>query len=81
MINMVLGIVKLFKSGWWYGVCYKVSFNGFYFNGSDKDLVYFVFGIIWYIWKGYDYFLIKLEMKICFWKYEVIFLLLLLKRK
>lgn len=55
---------KLFKSGWWHGVCHKASLNGLYLNGSDKDPAHFASGITWHTWKGYDYFLTKSEMKI-----------------
>ena len=55
---------KLYKSGWWHGVCHKASLNGLYLNGSDTDPEHNAAGITWHTWKGYDYFLTKSEMKI-----------------
>lgn len=53
--------VVRFKGGWWYINCYQVNFNGVYFKGS---YLFFVDGIEWKIWYGFNYFFKFIEMKI-----------------
>lgn len=49
------------SSGWWFDACGEVNLNGEYLLNDNYD---FRDGIIWKGWKGYDYSLKSVEMKI-----------------
>ncbi|XP_056256433.1 microfibril-associated glycoprotein 4-like [Seriola aureovittata] len=50
----------LYLGGWWYGECHAVNANGLYSWGSST----FGIGINWESWKGYEYSLKAITMKI-----------------
>ncbi|XP_034449782.1 microfibril-associated glycoprotein 4-like isoform X5 [Hippoglossus hippoglossus] len=51
---------KTYFGGWWYGECHAVNPNGLYLWGSSA----FGIGINWHSWKGYEYSLKEIAMKI-----------------
>ncbi|KAM6957143.1 microfibril-associated glycoprotein 4-like [Aplochiton taeniatus] len=51
---------KSFLGGWWYGGCHSVNPNGMYLWGSST----YGIGINWVSWKGYEYSLRAIQMKI-----------------
>ncbi|XP_067427058.1 microfibril-associated glycoprotein 4-like [Thunnus thynnus] len=51
---------KTYLGGWWYGECHSVNANGMYLWGSST----YGIGINWVSWKGYDYSLKAITMKI-----------------
>ncbi|CAK6971148.1 microfibril-associated glycoprotein 4-like [Scomber scombrus] len=51
---------KTYLGGWWYGECHSVNVNGMYLWGSS---IYGI-GINWSSWKGYEYSLKAIAMKI-----------------
>uniref|UniRef100_A0A8C6WI58 Microfibril associated protein 4 n=2 Tax=Neogobius melanostomus TaxID=47308 RepID=A0A8C6WI58_9GOBI len=51
---------KTFLGGWWYGECHSVNPNGMYLWGSSASAI----GINWVSWKGYEYSLKAISMKI-----------------
>ncbi|KAL7851921.1 hypothetical protein SRHO_G00177060 [Serrasalmus rhombeus] len=46
----------------WYNTCHQANPNGIYLWG--KDGTHFAIGNVWYTWKGYDYGLKSISMKI-----------------
>ncbi|XP_062264760.1 microfibril-associated glycoprotein 4-like [Platichthys flesus] len=51
---------KAYLGGWWYGGCHSVNPNGLYLWGSSA----YGIGINWHAWKGYEYSLKEITMKI-----------------
>ncbi|XP_058508564.1 microfibril-associated glycoprotein 4-like [Solea solea] len=51
---------KIYLGGWWYGACHGVNPNGAYLWGSSS----YGIGINWNSWKGYEYSLKSISMKI-----------------
>lgn len=51
---------KTYLGGWWYGECHSVNPNGIYLWGSST----YGIGINWVSWKGYEYSLKYIAMKI-----------------
>ncbi|XP_071773005.1 microfibril-associated glycoprotein 4-like [Centroberyx gerrardi] len=51
---------KTYLGGWWYGECHSVNPNGLYLWGSST----YGIGINWVSWKGYEYSLKAIAMKI-----------------
>ncbi|XP_072230065.1 microfibril-associated glycoprotein 4-like [Leuresthes tenuis] len=53
---------KSFLGGWWYEKCHNANPTGVYRWGADKTL--YAVGVDWQRWKGYDYSLKAISMKI-----------------
>ncbi|MCJ8748258.1 hypothetical protein PDJAM_G00162880, partial [Pangasius djambal] len=53
---------KSYLGGFWYQACHHANPNGIYLWGKDGTL--FAIGNVWYHWKGYDYGLKYISMKI-----------------
>ncbi|XP_078112127.1 microfibril-associated glycoprotein 4-like [Sander vitreus] len=53
---------RLYLGAFWYVACHKANPNGIYRWGADKTL--FAVGVEWLTWKGYDYSLKTISMKI-----------------
>ncbi|XP_072229675.1 microfibril-associated glycoprotein 4-like [Leuresthes tenuis] len=53
---------KSFLGGWWYWKCHNANPTGVYRWGADKTL--FAVGVEWKHWKGHDYSLKAISMKI-----------------
>ncbi|XP_066516600.1 microfibril-associated glycoprotein 4-like [Hoplias malabaricus] len=53
---------KSYLGAFWYGSCHHANPNGVYLWGKDGTL--FAIGNVWYHWKGYDYGLKFISMKI-----------------
>ncbi|XP_019949948.1 microfibril-associated glycoprotein 4-like isoform X2 [Paralichthys olivaceus] len=51
---------KTYLGGWWYGECHSVNANGLYLWGSSA----YGIGINWVSWKGYEYSLKEIAIKI-----------------
>ncbi|XP_029996620.1 microfibril-associated glycoprotein 4-like [Sphaeramia orbicularis] len=51
---------KTYFGGWWYGECHSVNANGLYLWGSST----YGMGINWRSWKGYEYSLKAIAIKI-----------------
>ena len=49
------------KGAWWYNVCQRSNLNGLYHKGKHDS---HTDGVIWDHWKGRDYSLKFVEMKI-----------------
>uniref|UniRef100_A0A1W7R9N8 Ryncolin n=1 Tax=Hadrurus spadix TaxID=141984 RepID=A0A1W7R9N8_9SCOR len=57
----VANCAQQFKGAWWYDNCHHSNLNGLYHEGN---LTSHSIGINWYTWKGYEYSLPVVEMKI-----------------
>ncbi|XP_053472336.1 microfibril-associated glycoprotein 4 isoform X2 [Ictalurus furcatus] len=53
---------KRFLGGFWYSDCHSSNPNGIYLWGRDET--HYAIGNVWYHWKGYDYGLKYIAMKI-----------------
>lgn len=53
---------RRYLGAFWYAKCHNANPNGVYRWGSDDTL--FAVGVEWYHWKGYDYSLKSISMKI-----------------
>ncbi|XP_031163699.2 microfibril-associated glycoprotein 4-like [Sander lucioperca] len=53
---------RTYLGAFWYATCHKANPNGVYRWGADKSL--FAVGAEWQTWKGYDYSLKTISMKI-----------------
>lgn len=53
---------KRFLGGFWYHDCHTTNPNGIYRWGPDATL--YAIGVIWYHWRGHDYSLKGISMKI-----------------
>uniref|UniRef100_A0A4W4FC60 Fibrinogen C-terminal domain-containing protein n=1 Tax=Electrophorus electricus TaxID=8005 RepID=A0A4W4FC60_ELEEL len=53
---------RSFLGGFWYGACHYANPNGIYLWGSDGT--HYAIGNVWRHWKGYDYGLKSIIMKI-----------------
>ncbi|XP_070846635.1 microfibril-associated glycoprotein 4-like [Chaetodon trifascialis] len=53
---------RSFLGGFWYGSCHSANPNGVYRWGADKTL--YAVGVEWKEWKGHDYSLKAISMKI-----------------
>ncbi|XP_030611002.1 microfibril-associated glycoprotein 4-like [Archocentrus centrarchus] len=53
---------KSFLGAFWYNACHVANPNGVYCWGADGTL--YAVGVSWYSWKGYDYSLKVISMKI-----------------
>ncbi|XP_036413255.1 microfibril-associated glycoprotein 4-like isoform X1 [Colossoma macropomum] len=53
---------KSYLGGFWYSACHHANPNGIYLWG--KDGTFYAIGNVWYHWKGYDYGLKFISMKI-----------------
>ncbi|KAL7845149.1 hypothetical protein AOLI_G00233410 [Acnodon oligacanthus] len=53
---------KSYLGAFWYNGCHYANPNGIYLWGKDGTL--FAIGNVWYHWKGYDYGLKSISMKI-----------------
>ncbi|XP_044034180.1 microfibril-associated glycoprotein 4-like [Siniperca chuatsi] len=53
---------RSFLGAFWYNTCHYANPNGVYRWGADKTL--FAVGVDWYHWKGHDYSLKAISMKI-----------------
>ncbi|KAL6482449.1 hypothetical protein MHYP_G00105290 [Metynnis hypsauchen] len=53
---------KTYIGAFWYSACHQANPNGIYLWGKDGTL--FALGNVWYTWKGYDYGLKSISMKI-----------------
>ncbi|XP_030018879.1 microfibril-associated glycoprotein 4-like isoform X1 [Sphaeramia orbicularis] len=53
---------KSFLGAFWYGACHRANPNGVYRWGADGSI--HAAGVDWYHWKGYDYSLKAISMKI-----------------
>ncbi|XP_071393478.1 microfibril-associated glycoprotein 4-like [Centroberyx affinis] len=53
---------RKYLGGFWYKACHKANPNGIYRWGADKTL--FAIGVEWSSWKGHDYSLKTISMKI-----------------
>lgn len=51
----------LFKGGWWYSFCHQANPNGFYLHGASTT---FGQGINWVTFKGYEYSMKTIELKV-----------------
>lgn len=61
--------VLIYYGGWWYKNCYLVNFNGRYGEIKYSE------GVNWEFWKGYEFFIFYVELKICFYGYSKEFVL------
>ena len=50
-------------SGWWFNACHRANLNGRYKNQLDAVDGQRDQGIQWTTWKGFNYSLMKTEMK------------------
>lgn len=53
---------KTFLGAFWYGACYHANPNGIYRWGADGTI--FGVGVAWYTWKGHNYSMKTISMKI-----------------
>ncbi|KAM4524347.1 microfibril-associated glycoprotein 4-like isoform 1-T1 [Odontesthes bonariensis] len=53
---------KSYLGGWWYVACHQANPNGVYRWGADKTL--YAVGVEWQRWKGLNYSLKAISMKI-----------------
>ncbi|XP_072513258.1 microfibril-associated glycoprotein 4-like [Salminus brasiliensis] len=60
--NKASSCAKAYLGGFWYSSCHHANPNGIYLWGQDKT--YNAIGNVWYHWKGYDYGLKVISMKI-----------------
>ncbi|KAG7506236.1 hypothetical protein JOB18_050066 [Solea senegalensis] len=58
--SVTTSCAKTYQGGWWYGECHSVNANGAYLWGSST----YGIGINWRTWKGYEYSLKSIAMKI-----------------
>ncbi|XP_035391075.1 microfibril-associated glycoprotein 4-like [Electrophorus electricus] len=57
-----LNCARSFLGGFWYGACHYANPNEIYLWGCDGT--HYTIGNVWYHWKGYDYGLKNIIMKI-----------------
>ncbi|XP_021967106.1 techylectin-5B isoform X2 [Folsomia candida] len=60
--DKVINCASQRRGGWWYWNCSESQLNSMYHTSSREEKPYT--GIIWYHWKGHEYSLKKVEMKI-----------------
>ncbi|XP_036419538.1 microfibril-associated glycoprotein 4-like isoform X2 [Colossoma macropomum] len=60
--SMDRNCAKSYLGALWYNNCHQANPNGIYLWG--KDGTHFAIGNVWYHWKGYDYGLKSISMKI-----------------
>ncbi|XP_077865300.1 ryncolin-1-like [Saccoglossus kowalevskii] len=51
----------IYKGAWWYGACHSSNLNGLYHGGQTDQ---YATGVVWNPWRGYNYSLKHVEMKI-----------------
>ena len=52
---------EIFKGGWWYAHCHSANPNGLYLGGATDQ---YATGVVWNLWRGLQYSLKKMEIKI-----------------
>ena len=52
---------EIFKGGWWHEACHESNLLGKYLAGPHKS---YADGVNWLGWRGYQYSLMRAEMKI-----------------
>ncbi|XP_030635663.1 microfibril-associated glycoprotein 4-like, partial [Chanos chanos] len=57
-----LNCARKYLGAFWYATCHNVNPNGVYLWGSDGT--HYAIGVEWKTWKGYNYSLKKISMKI-----------------
>ncbi|OXA49480.1 Tenascin-R, partial [Folsomia candida] len=60
--HKVINCASQRRGGWWYWNCSESQLNSMYHTSRREEQPYT--GIIWYHWKGHEYSLKKVEMKI-----------------
>ncbi|XP_071375380.1 microfibril-associated glycoprotein 4-like [Centroberyx affinis] len=53
---------RQYMGGFWYNACHKANPNGIYLWGADNT--FYAIGVEWATWKGHDYSLKAISMKI-----------------
>ncbi|KAI5091244.1 microfibril-associated glycoprotein 4-like [Silurus meridionalis] len=56
------GCARSYFSGFWFNACHYANPNGIYLGRQDST--YFAIGNVWYTWRGYEYGLKSITMKI-----------------
>ncbi|EDO50047.1 predicted protein, partial [Nematostella vectensis] len=51
----------LYKGAWWHNSCHATNSNGLYLKGENNQRAQ---GVIWMTWKGWNYSLKRIEMKV-----------------
>ncbi|KAK5905421.1 hypothetical protein CgunFtcFv8_001388 [Champsocephalus gunnari] len=53
---------RTYLGGFWYNDCHHANPNGVYIWGADDTI--FAIGVNWYHWKGHNYSLKSISMKV-----------------